>query len=359
MDPLSDVLALLKPQSYLTAGLDAGGDWAIRFENRAGTIKCYAVTGGACWLRVDGVDEEVRLTAGDCFMLPSGRSFTLASDLALLPAPAKDVLTLAPLGGVVVHNSGGDVMLAGARFEVNGRKVEALLGALPPVVHLRATEDQAALRWSIERMMAEMHDSRPGASLAAHHLAHLMLLQVLRLYLSRQAGDQVGWFYALADPYVSKAIVAMHADPAHRWTLSELAIWAGMSRSVFAQRFRERVGETPIAYLTRWRMMLAAERLACGRDPLAQVARSFGYESENAFNTAFSRVMGCSPRRYARAEASSSAGSERQTALNRQRPAERTGSRQAAGLQIGTSHEPCAEPSASCVRLTRCAPNLK
>ncbi len=155
-----------------------------------------------------------------------------------------------------------------------------------------------------------MHDGKPGASLAAHHLAHLMLLQVLRLYLSRHVGEQVGWFYALADPQLNKAIEAMHVDPAHRWTLSELAANAGMSRSIFAQRFRERVGETPIVYLTRWRMMLAVERLAGGRDPMAKVARSSGYESENAFNTAFRRVMGCSPRRYARADQGGSAAPE-------------------------------------------------
>lgn len=304
MDPLSDVLALLKPQSYLTASLDLGGAWAIRFDNRVGTIKCYAVTDGACWLRVDGVDEPVRLAAGDCFMLPSGRSFTLASDLALTPVSAGDVLSGAQHGAMIVHGGGGGTILAGNRFEVNGRKAEALLGALPPVVHLHAAEDQAALRWSIERLMTEMREGRPGALLAAHHLAHLMLLQALRLYLSRRAGGQVGWFYALADPDLSAAIGAMHTDPAHRWTLGELASRAGMSRSIFAQRFRERVGETPIAYLTRWRMMLAAERLACGRDPLAKIAQSLGYESENAFNTAFKRVMGCSPRRHARAEAS-------------------------------------------------------
>ena len=315
VDPLSDVLALLKPQSYLTAGLDAGGDWAIRFDNRAGTIKCYAVTDGACWLKVDGVDEVVRLAAGDCFMLPSGRSFTLASDLALRPVPASDVLERAQLGGVAVHNGGGDVMLVGTRFKVNWREAEALLGTLPPVVHLQAAEDQAALRWSIEQMMAEMRVSRPGASLAANHLAHLMLLQAIRLYSSRQAGNQVGWFHALTDPQLTAAIRAMHADPAHCWTLGELATRAGMSRSVFAQRFRERVGKTPIVYLTRWRMMLAAERLACSRDPLAKVARSFGYESENAFNTAFKRVMGCSPRRYARAEADSSPRPEQTTAF--------------------------------------------
>ena len=147
-------------------------------------------------------------------------------------------------------------------------------------------------------------------SLVAHHLAHLMLLQVLRLHLAQGTGGQVGWFYALADPQVSAAMAAMHADPAHRWTLGELACRAGMSRSIFAQRFRERVGETPIGYLTRWRMMVAAERLAEGRLPLAEAARSLGYGSENAFNTAFKRVMGCPPRRYARGDVGDPASPE-------------------------------------------------
>jgi len=316
MDPLSDVLALLKPQSYMTSGFDAGGDWAVRFANQAGCIKCYAVTSGACWLKVDGIDNPVRLTAGDCFVLPSGRSFILASDLRLPPVAAHDVFAGARHGGVVVHRGGGGMFLTGTRFEVDGRKAQALLGALPPIIHLEAAEDQATLRWSIERMMVELRESKPGASLAAHHLAHMMLLQALRLYLSRQAGDQVGWFYALADPQLSAAIGAMHADPAHRWTLGELANQAGTSRSIFAQRFREKVGETPIAYLTRWRMMLAGDRLATSREPLTQTARSFGYESENAFNTAFKRVMGCSARRYARMEAGTFAEANAQIGTN-------------------------------------------
>lgn len=302
MDPLSDVLTLLKPQSYLTTGFDAGGDWAVQFDNQIGRIKCYAVTSGACWLKVDGIAGPVRLVSGDCFVLPSGRSFMLASDLRLPPMLAHNAFASARHGGVVIHKGGGAMFLAGARFEVNGRKAQALLGALPPIVHLEAAEDQAALRWSIERMMVEMRESKPGASLAAHHLAHMMLLQALRLYLSRQAGDHVGWFYALADPHLSVAIGAMHADPAYPWTLGKLAGQAGMSRSIFAQRFRAKVGETPIAYLTRWRMMLAGEQLVAGRDTLAQTAHSLGYGSENAFNTAFKRVMGCSPRRYAHME---------------------------------------------------------
>ena len=194
-------------------------------------------------------------------------------------------------------------MLVGTRFDVDGRKAAALLEALPPAVHIRAAGDQAALRWSIERMMVEMREHRPGASLAAHHLAHFMLLQALRLHLlAEPSGGEVGWFYALADPQLGAAIGAMHADPAFHWTLDTLAKCAGMSRATFAARFRERVGETPIAYLTRWRMMLAAERLTDGENSIAQLAPSLGYESEKAFNTAFKRVIGCPPRRYAKAE---------------------------------------------------------
>ena len=303
MDPLSDVLSLLKPRSYLTAGVDLGGAWALRFTGRLGTIKCYAVAEGACWLQVDGVADPVRLVADDAFMLPNGRSFTLASDLDLKPTPAGEVLGGAQHGALIVHGGGGEVRLVGNRFEVDGRKAEALLGALAPCVHLRAAEDQAALRGSIERMMAEVRDGRPGMSLVAHHLAHLMLLQAFRLHLAQAPEGRVGWFYALADPQVAAALTALHADPARRWTLGELAATAGMSRSLFARRFRARVGETPIAYLTRWRMMLSAERLTEGSHRLAEVAQSLGYASENAFNTAFKREMGCSPGRYARLSA--------------------------------------------------------
>ncbi len=301
MDPLSDILALLRPDRYLTAGFDAGGDWAVRYDDQVGRIKCYAVTRGTCWLAVDEA-APVRLSAGDCFVLPSGRSFTLASDLGVTPVSVRQVHAGLRYGGVVVHQGGGDVYLVGARFDLTGRQSRALLRSLPPILLVEEASDQAALRWVIERLMDEMRQNRLGASLAAHHLAHMMLLQALRLCLSSRSHDGGSWFFALADPKLGPAIAAMHAEPARRWTLQDLAAQAGMSRSIFAQRFRERVGETPIAYLTRWRMMLAAERLTSGSDTLAQTAQALGYDSENAFNTAFKRVMGCSPRRYARAE---------------------------------------------------------
>ncbi len=302
MDPLSDILSLLKPESYLTAGLDTGDAWAIRFGNRPGTIKCHVVTAGICWLAVDGIDA-VQLTAGDCIILPSGLPFTLASDLMLAPDDAHDVLNHARPGEVIVHKGGGSFAFIGTRFEVDGVKASALLGTLPPLIHLHEAEDRDAMQWCITQLMIEMREDRPGGMLAARHLAHLMLLRAFRLHLSRRAGDHVGLLYALADPHLGQAIKAMHAEPGYRWTLAQLATRAGLSRSIFAQRFRARVGETPIGYLARWRMMLAIERLTSGREPLGSIANTLGYESENSFNTAFRRVMGCSPRRYARTKA--------------------------------------------------------
>jgi AraC-like DNA-binding protein len=176
---------------------------------------------------------------------------------------------------------------------------------LPPVVHLRQEADQAALLWSVKRMMQELHEQRPGSSLMAEHLAHMMLILALRLHMeevAKSAGADagVGWLFALADRQMGAALSAMHAEPAHRWTLQALAQRAGMSRSAFALRFKTMVGASAMEYLTRWRMLLAGDKLLNTSAPISVIAPSLGYESESAFSTAFKRVMGCSPRDYVR-----------------------------------------------------------
>ena len=140
----------------------------------------------------------------------------------------------------------------------------------------------------------------------AQHLAHLMLLQALRLHLAEGSAGGVGWLFALSDKHISAAIAAIHEAPAHRWTLQALAERAGMSRSTFALRFKMTVGASPMEYLTRWRMLLAGDRLMNSSEPVSVIARSLGYESESAFSTAFKRVMGCSPRQYGRGPAPAS-----------------------------------------------------
>jgi AraC-like DNA-binding protein len=304
MDPLSQVLALLRPQSYITGGFDAGGSWALSLDDLAGRIKCYAVIRGDCWICLDD-EAPVQVTAGDCFVLPSGRSVTIAGDLSTEPLRASTVLDPNRSGEVVVWNGGGDIYLVGSRFEVRGRHAETLLRTLPPLIRVETTDDRARLRYSIELMMEELRVGRPGSHLVAQQLSHMMLVQALRLYLLKRPDGTAGWFTALADPQMAAVLSAMHRDPAHPWTLQALAGHAGMSRTVFAQKFRERVGETPMSYLTRWRMTLAGESLIEGAATIAQIADLAGYSSEHAFSTAFRRVIGCSPRQFARQAAQS------------------------------------------------------
>jgi AraC-like DNA-binding protein len=297
MDPLSDVLSLLKPRSSVSAGFDAGGDWAVQFGSNVG-IKCYAVVSGRCWLSVEGVEDPLALNSGDCFLLPGGRPFRLGSDLRLPPSDAHTLFPPVHPGGVVKLNGGGDFFLVGSRFFLAGQHTDILLNMLPAVVHVHSKADRAATRWCVERMMQELRDRQPGGHLMAQHLAHMMLVQALRAHMTQGKRAGVGWLFALADQQMGAAIAALHAEPGRRWTLQVLAQHVGMSRSAFAQRFKATVGTSPMDYLTRWRMTLAGDRLTYSKDAVVGIALSLGYESESAFSTAFKRVMGCSPRKF-------------------------------------------------------------
>jgi AraC-like DNA-binding protein len=297
MDPLSEVLALLKPQSYSSGGFAVRGDMAIHFPKHQG-IKCYAMLAGQCWLVVEGVPEPVLLKAGDCFLLPRGLPFRLATDLSLEPVHYTIASARLVMSGEAPGVTEGARYIAGGHFALTGGHAEMLLQSLPPIVHIRRESDKAAMRWSLERMREELRDPQPGGSLITQQLAYVMLVQALRLHLTDAASAGPGWLSALSDKHMSIAIATIHNDPGHPWTLQSLAERVGMSRSVFALRFRETVGTTPMEYLSRWRMLLAADRLKNSSDGLSAIARSLGYESESAFGKAFRRIMGCSPRQY-------------------------------------------------------------
>ncbi len=300
MDPLSDILSLLRPNAYGFRGLDAGGDWALAYAADDG-IKCYAVTTGVCWLAIDGIEAPLRLGAGDFVLLPGGRSFRLYGAPGAVPIDAYRFFPTVPAGEIAVLNGGGDCAGVGGYFDFAGMHADLLLGMLPPVVHIGAEADRADLRWSIERLMRELRRPRPGSDLIAGHLAQSLLIEALRLHLVEGSNHSAGWLFALADRQMYAVIAAMHADPARKWTLDMLARVAGMSRSGFAARFRQTVGEPPMDYLTRWRMMLAADRLTHAGMSIAAVAPCVGYDSESAFGAAFKRVIGTSPRQFARA----------------------------------------------------------
>lgn len=298
MDPLSDVLSLLKPYSYTFGGFDIGGDFSVQFPSHEG-IKCYAVFSGRGWLAVEGVPDPVHMETGDCFLLATGRPFSVASDLSLEAMDGPTIFADRRQNGTIsVIDGGGDCLMVGGHFKLSGAHGNILVGLLPPIVHIRDEEDRITIHWSLDRMMQELREPQPGGFLIAQNLAYQMLVQALRLHLAKGLEGGVGWLFALADRQIGRTITAMHEDPAHRWTLQELAGHTGMSRSAFAQKFRETVGESAMEYLTRWRMLLAGDRLTTSDDPVSEIAESLGYQSESAFSAAFKREMGCAPRRY-------------------------------------------------------------
>ena len=300
MDPLSDVLSLLKPRSQSYAGMDAAGDWAFDFPPHEG-IKFTAVMRGHCWGMSDGLSQPLHFEEGDCYLLNSGRRLTLSSDPALPTQDPGPILAAAARDGLAVHNGGGEVFLISGRFDFSGNHAAVLFDALPPIVHIPKASSQAdILRWSLDQLAGELQDPQPGGALLSTHLVHLMLIQVLRLFLDSEPDLPQGWFRALTDRQVSRALKAMHAEPARPWTLEALARVAGVSRTVLAQRFKALVGSTAMDYLTRWRMLQASDRLRSGSENVAAIAFSLGDESERAFSTAFKRIRARSPSQYRR-----------------------------------------------------------
>ncbi|WP_116140245.1 AraC family transcriptional regulator [Trinickia diaoshuihuensis] len=302
MDPLSDVLSLLKLRSYVSGGFDASGDWAVKFGPFDG-IKFHAVLRGRCWVCVDGEPEPLEVTEGECFLLARGNPFRIASDLAVEPVAFGTLVPPVRDGRIVTHNGGGEFLSVGGYFTLADGQADLLLNVLPAVIHVREEPGPSTLRWCIERMREELREPQPGGGIVAQQLATLVLVQALRLQLAGGHKDAVGWLFALADKRMRAAINAMHESPGAKWTLQTLAEHAAMSRTSFALRFKELVGLSPMDYLTRWRMTLAANKLAQSRESVAEIGLALGYESEKSFSTAFKRIMNCAPRQYGRRHA--------------------------------------------------------
>ncbi|WP_051724254.1 AraC family transcriptional regulator [Micromonospora chokoriensis] len=296
MDPLEDVLALLGATSHVSAGLVGGGRWAVGFDPPAGA-KFNAVRRGRCSLRVEGHAEPINLGEGDCFLLTRPAAYTLFSDPDVPVEPAYPIFAAAD--GVAHVGDGDDVFLIGGAFSLGERARGLLLDSLPPVIHVPADTPEAdTIQWALGEIDAELRQTRLGSNLVAEHLALVLLIRVLRLHLSRDTRLTSGWLAGLADPVVAPALRAMHARPAHPWTVDEVARAAAVSRSTLAARFKKVVGVGPLEYLTGWRIELAADRIRRGSDTVATIAQAVGYGSESALSVAFKRATGLSPRAY-------------------------------------------------------------
>lgn len=295
MDPLSDVLSLLRVTGHVSGGLDAGGSWSIGFGRSEG-MKFHVILRGECWLVVDGF-EPLRVAEGSCVILPHGKPFEMTTDPSLIPLDGVGLAQSAGPGGIATHNGGGDFQSIGGFFLLSDVSSSILLDCLPPLIVLDERSDQDLIRWCIERLRYEVQEQAPGQGLIAQQLAMMMLVQVLRSLPECHAGSS-GWLQGLADPQLRRALSAMHGHPARRWTLADLAGVAAMSRTVFATRFRRTVGMAPMEYLTSWRMSLAAERLASTNDAVGAISVLVGYDSKKSFSTAFRRARNASPRKF-------------------------------------------------------------
>ncbi|MBN3843273.1 MULTISPECIES: AraC family transcriptional regulator [Burkholderia] len=296
MDPLSEVLSLLSTQSSFFGGLKAGGDWVVRFPAPDG-IKFNAVVHGACWLAMKGAEHPIRLEAGDCFLVSRSGPVLIGSDLSSPAVDAEDLYRDA-VNDIAHYGNAEDCFLIGSRFTFGG-EADLLLDSLPAIIVVKSDSDQAAvLRWALQRLAHELASPSPGSALVTQHLGHLMLVQVLRIYLAGEGSGTPSWLAALAEPCISTAIQAIHTDPTKRWTVQALAQVAGVSRSTLALRFKQVAGLPPLEYVLRWRIHLATRSLRKDHLTISSIAQALGYESDSAFSSAFKRIMKCSPRDY-------------------------------------------------------------
>lgn len=320
-DPLSDVLALVRARCEITGGLRAGGRWSLRSGPHAAQVKLDAVTHGSCLLLAGG-RPPLRLTAGDVVVLNGAGSVVLCGEPGETPdggpgettdgGPGQTTVEepdLPPSAPGTLHRlgSGEDVTIVGGHVELDPAAAEWFTAALPDVLHAHAGAhgvEAARMRSLLEQIVEETAQDRPGAAFARHQHAQLLLLHALRVGLRVGAGVlRPGWLRLLADARLRLAVEAVHADPGHPWELRELASVAGMSRSHFAGRFREVAGETPLAYVSHWRLRLARQALRDSDTTVAALGERLGYASESSFSHAFSRVVGMSPGRYRRTAA--------------------------------------------------------
>ncbi|WP_375768935.1 AraC family transcriptional regulator [Archangium gephyra] len=302
-DVLADVLDSMRLTTLVYGRLELFAPWGIQFPELAGAHIIVVARGGAR-LEVEGVEGAIALSAGDLALLPHGGGHSLrdaeGSPLHIL---GKDSCERGH-GGAGTYRLGGNgdrtVLVAGA-FRLGAAQRPPLFEGLPRLLHFPADEavTSPTLASAVQLFIAESASSSPGATVIMSRLADILLVQALRTHIA--AGPcQAHGLCALADPRIRKALALIHERHAEPWTVESLATAVALSRSSFAARFSERVGEPPLEYLARWRMTKAAQALRESELPLSEVAASIGYQSEASFNRAFKRWGGVAPGAYRR-----------------------------------------------------------
>jgi AraC-like DNA-binding protein len=301
MDPLLDLIRLLRPRATLFGGgLDAFGQWGLSFQKRDDVLFCW-VERGECHL-IRPACTPVLMRQGDFALIYTSTPFMLASDASVEPVDS-EIAVAATKNVWLKLGTGTDrpVTLHAGKFLVNKANEDLLAGLLPPLVHIES-DDASLSRVRSLLTMNQMEARQPGpaSEFIIERLVELILVEILRTNRVGVGEKYTGLLAGLADPVTARALVAMHRDVAHGWTVDELAKLCAVSRSTFAIKFRSIVGTAPIEYLLNWRMALAKDELSRGTRSVGEIAFAIGFQSPSAFTTAFTRAVGCSPTRFAR-----------------------------------------------------------
>jgi len=301
MEPLTDIITLLRPKAVLSKLVSGAGRWGVRYE-KFGHPSFALVLKGSGWLAVDG-QSPVLLKKGDFVFLPTTPNFTLASDLETEPV----LISAETYSEHLPERRHGDqtgepsVLLQGGYFLCDPLNESALLSFLPALIHIRSSDAGIdSLSQIIRLIEKEIGSENIGRDLILRRLVEILLLETLRSAGFDNNFQKVGLLAGLRDSQLAIALRIIHADVSRRWSVAELGRQAGMSRSSFADRFAKTIGITPIEYLLQLRMALAKNMLFKEKRSVSEVAFAVGYESASAFSVAFRRSTGISPGAFAR-----------------------------------------------------------
>ncbi len=315
MDALSDVLRAVRLTGAIFFDIRASEPWVAEtppgeaivgtmFPGSEHLISYHVITQGHCWACVPG-EPPMELEAGDIIVLPHGDTHVLSSTPGLRRTPDMSLYRIPKDGQLPISISMGDSQETHAHFVCgflgcDARPYNPLLTALPRVIRV-SDHVSGALAAYVQFALAESNGPRLGGQAVLGRLSELMFVDVVRRYLETLPPDRTDWLAGLRDPFVGRALGALHRNPAREWTIETLARKVGLSRSALAERFTQFVGQPPMQYLTNWRMQLAANHLLSGTESIAVIANRVGYESEAAFSRAFKKAVGKPPSQWRRA----------------------------------------------------------
>ena len=298
MDALSEVLRLARFNASVTLDATARAPWCVAVP-ASSSGRAHIVVDGECTLKATGA-EAITLKAGEVAYIPRGEAHLIGSSLDVDAKPIS-ALVKTPVAGemmpISIGEDGPATRWIAIATSCERHLAEPLIASLPPVIKVDL-HNASALLWLIDAMGLTLSASAAppvGATAARARLAELVVIEALSRYVDWLPPGGKGWLAGLGDRFVGRALALVHGRPSEPWTVERLGRQVGLSRSALAERFGDVMGEPIFAFLTRWRLLMAAEFLLTTTRPIAAIAHEAGYESAGAFSVAFKRVFGKPP----------------------------------------------------------------